>query len=293
MTREDGNTGGIDPAEAPQPIAYRLRWRPAGVLPGAHPGHGDGAEGEFRRHVDLLRQPDPRRIDLRASLRDPYGRLHVRQFSPRRAVPVAALVDLSGSMRFGGAVAGRVAQFARLIALSALRSGDSFGLFAADGHLREDVLLPFARRPGLDGEVAARLEHALPGGAGSDGLLEAAALLPGRRALVFLISDFLMPPRALDTLLDALWRHEVVPVVVSTATLEEGLPRWGFIETADLESGAARLVFMRPRLRERWIAAGRARRAALDATFARRGLRPVALRDRLDVEALTRRLVEG
>lgn len=276
-----------------QPIAYRLRWRPEGVLPGAHPGRGEGAEGEFRRHVDLLRQPDPRRIDLRVSLRDPHGHLHVRQFSPRRAVPVAALVDLSGSMRFGGAVAGRVAEFARLIALSAVRSGDSFGLFGADSRLRADVMLPFARRRGLESEVAALLEAARPHDAGTQGLLEAAALLPGRRALVFLISDFLMPAGALDMLLDALWRHDVVPVVVSDTTLEEGLPRWGFIETADLETGATRLTFMRPRLRQRWIEAERARRAALDASFARRGLRPVELRDRLDVEALTRRLMEG
>ncbi|WGD31374.1 DUF58 domain-containing protein [Ancylobacter sp. WKF20] len=285
-------TGGDD-SLTPQPIAYRLRWRPEGVLPGAHPGRGEGAEGEFRRHVDLLRQPDPRRIDLRVSLRDPHGHLHVRQFSPRRAVPVAALVDLSGSMRFGAAVAGRVAEFASLIALSVVRSGDSFGLFGADSHLREDVMLPFARRRGLESEVAALLTGAHPQGAGCDGLLDAAALLPGRRALVFLISDFLMPAPALDTLLDALWRHDVVPVVVSEATLEDELPRWGFIETADLETGAARLVFMRPRLRQRWIAAEQARRAALEATFARRGLRPFALRDRLDVEALTRRLMEG
>lgn len=285
-------TGGDD-SLTPQPIAYRLRWRPEGVLPGAHPGRGEGAEGEFRRHVDLLRQPDPRRIDLRVSLRDPHGHLHVRQFSPRRAVPVAALVDLSGSMRFGAAVTGRVAAFASLIALSVVRSGDSFGLFGADSRLREDVMLPFARRRGLESEVAALLAGARPQGAGCDGLLDAAALLPGRRALVFLISDFLMPATALDTLLDALWRHDVVPVVVSEATLEDELPRWGFIETADLETGAARLVFMRPRLRQRWIAAEQARRAALDATFARRGLHPFALHDRLDVEALTRRLMEG
>nr|WP_250152227.1 DUF58 domain-containing protein [Ancylobacter radicis] len=270
-----------------------MRWRPEGIIPGAHPGRGEGAEGEFRRHVDLLRHPDPRRIDLRVSLRDPHGQLHVRQFSPRRAVPVAALVDLSGSMRFGEAVAGRVAEFAALIALSAVRAGDSFALFGCDAHLRADAFLPFSRRRGLDDEVRRRLTGLRPQGAGSAGLIEAAGSLPGRRALVFLVSDFLMPEAEREALLDALWRHDVVPVVVSDATLEEGLPRWGFIEMGDLESGAARLVFMRPRLRARWRAAAAASRRALDEAFVRRGLRPFHLRDRLDTEALTRRLMEG
>ena len=283
-------------SEAPAPLSplpYRLRWRPQGVLPGAHPGHGDGTEGEFRRHVSLLRQPDPRRIDLRASLRDPLGDLHVRQYAPRRAVPVAALVDLSGSMRFGDAVAGRVAEFCALMALSALRSGDSFALFGCDARLREAASLPFTRRRGLEDEVRQRLLSARAAGCGAAGLFEAAERLPTRRALVFLVSDFLMPPDEIERLLDALWRHDVVPVMVSDSAVEDGLPRWGFIELADLESGASRTVFMRPALRERWQRQARARREALEAAFARRGLRGVALRDTLDLDALARRLMEG
>lgn len=284
--------GGPSPVER-LPIPYRLRWRPEGIIPGAHPGHGEGAEGQFRRHVPLLRQPDPRRIDLRVSLRDPFGELHVRQFAPRRAVPVAALVDLSGSMRFGGAVAGRVADLCALLALSAVRAGDSFALFGADARLREEVTLPLARRRGLEEEVRERLLAARPGGVGAEGLMEAAARLPGRRALVFLVSDFLMPIEATERLLDALWRHDVVPVVLSDGAVEERLPRWGLIELGDLETGRARLVLMRPGLRARWIATARARRAALADLFARRGLRPVPLADAIDAEALAERLMEG
>ncbi|MCK0208501.1 DUF58 domain-containing protein [Starkeya koreensis] len=276
-----------------QPIPYRLRWRPEGIVPGAHPGHGEGAEGQFRRHVPLLRQPDPRRIDLRISLRDPFGELHVRQFAPRRTVPVAVLVDLSGSMRFGGAVAGRVADLCALLALSAVRAGDSFALYGADARLREEVTLPLARRRGLEEEVRERLLAARPGGTGADGLMEAAARLPGRRSLVFLVSDFLMPLETTERLLDALWRHDVVPVVLSDGAVEERLPRWGLIELGDLETGRARLVFLRPGFRARWIAAARARRAALADLFARRGLRPVPLADALDTDALTERLMEG
>lgn len=283
-------------SEAPAPLSplpYRLRWRPQGILPGAHPGHGDGTEGEFRRHVSLLRQPDPRRIDLRASLRDPLGDLHVRQYAPRRAVPVAALVDLSGSMRFGDAVAGRVAGFCALIALSAMRSGDSFALFGCDEEVREEASLPLTRRRGLEDEVRRRLLGARATGRGAAGLFEAADRLPARRALVFLVSDFLMPMSEIERLLDALWRHDVVPVILSDSAVEEGLPRWGFLELADLENGASRTVFMRPALRERWQRQARERCAALEDALARRGLRGLALRDALDLDALARRLMEG
>lgn len=274
-------------------LPYRLPWRPDGVLPGAHPGHGEGAEGEFRRHVSLLRHPDPRRIDLRASLRDPFGELHVRQFAPRRAVPVAALVDLSGSMRFGEAVAGRVAELCAVIALSAVRSGDSFALYGGDERLREEVSIPPSRRRGLEDEVYARLVTARPSGARMGGLVEAAAHLPTRRSLVFLISDFLAPADEIERLLAALWRHDVVPVVVRDGAVEEALPRWGLIEAGDLETGAARLIFMRPSLRERWIRQACERREALGRLFARHGLRPLDLKDAFDSDALARRLMES
>ncbi|WP_371346305.1 DUF58 domain-containing protein [Ancylobacter sp. IITR112] len=290
MTAREG-----DPLESAElrPLPYRLRWRPEGIFPGAHPGRGEGAEGEFRRHVSLLRQPDPRRIDLRVSLRDPHGELHVRQFAPRRTVPVAMLVDLSGSMRFGAAVTERVAELGALLALSAVRSGDAFALYGCDAGVNEAASLPLARRRGLEEEVRQRLAAAQPRGAGAAGLLEATGRLPGRRSLVFLVSDFLMPAGEIERLLDALWRHDVVPVVVRDGALEEGLPRWGLLELGDLETGAARLVFMRPSLRARWLRAAQERRQALAALFARRGLRPVELKDALDTDALAQRLMEG
>ena len=275
-----------------QPIPYRLRWRPEGVLPGAHPGHGEGAEGEFRRHVSLLRHPDPRRIDLRASLRDPFGELQVRRFSPRRSIAVAALVDLSGSMGFGED-ASRIADLVALLALSAQRSGDSFALFGCDAGVREEASLPLSRRRSIEAEVRERLLVARPAGRSVDGLFDAAERLPARRSLIFLVSDFLTPPPQLERLLDALWRHDVVPVVVRDSSAESELPRWGLIEIADLETGGSRLVLMRPSLRERWRREADERNRALDALFARHGRRPFHLVDELDTDALARRLMEA
>lgn len=266
-------------------LPYRLRWRPRGVRPGAHPGQGEGGDGTFRTLVPLMARPDPRRIDLRASLRDPFEGVHVRTFAPRRATTVAVLTDLSGSMGFDGTGA-EVARLAATLAASAAATGDEFTLFGAGADLREDAVIPATRRRGLGAQVAARVCAATPSGKSAQGLAAAAERLPRRRCLVFLVSDFLMPEADLDLLLDVLWRHDVVPVVVRDSRAEGDVPAWGLMEIADAETGARRLVFMRPGLRARWQAAAQARIAALEACFSGRGQAAFHLVDRFDADAL-------
>ena len=57
---------------------------------------------EFNRLVSLQQYPDPRRLDLRASIIDPYKRWLVREFKQKSSVSVFAIVDLSASVRFNG-----------------------------------------------------------------------------------------------------------------------------------------------------------------------------------------------
>lgn len=266
-------------------VPYRLRWRPRGVRPGAHPGQGDGGDGTFRALVPLVARPDPRRIDLRASLRDPFEGVHVRTFAPRRATTVAVLTDLSGSMGFDGTGA-EVARLAATLAASAGATGDEFTLIGAGDSVRADAFIPASRRRGLGAQVAATLSRAEPAGKSAQGLAAAAERLPRRRCLVFLVSDFLMPQADLDLTLDALWRHDVVPVVVRDSRAEGDVPAWGLMEIADVETGGRRLAFMRPGLRARWQAAARAWLAALEASFAARGYTPFHLVDRFDPDAL-------
>jgi uncharacterized protein (DUF58 family) len=283
------------PAPEPQPLPYRLRWRPGDAFIGAHPGRGDGTGGVFQRHVPLLRHPDPRRIDLRATFRDPMQELHVRQFAKRSAIAVVAIVDLSGSMGFESRVERMhvVAEFCATVAVSARRMGDRFGLIGCDAAVRDDVFMPPMRHQGLETEVFDRLVRAVPRGASAGGLIAAADRLPARRCLVFVVSDFLMPFPQVDQLLGALWRHDVVPVVVRDRGEEQDLPAWGLIELRDLETGHRRLAVMRPSLREAWRRAGAERRTGLDRLFRQYGRAPFHLVDQLDPDALAEHLLAG
>ena len=77
---------------APQEFHYRLAHRSSGWRPGAHPGTRLGAGQEFVSHMSLYARPDPRRLDLRASLRDLSGNWLVRVHRQRASVPVHAIV---------------------------------------------------------------------------------------------------------------------------------------------------------------------------------------------------------
>ncbi|MDQ2081629.1 hypothetical protein RA307_15695 [Xanthobacteraceae bacterium Astr-EGSB] len=278
-----------------QPLAYRLRWRPRDAFIGAHPGGGEGAGGTFQRHVPLLRHPDPRRIDLRATFRDPMEEIHVRQYTKRSAIVAVAVVDLSGSMGFEGRVTRMrvVAELCATLALSARRMGDRFALIGCDADVRDDVFVAPTRHPGVEVEVFDRLMRAVPQGESTAGLLAVADRLPARPSLVFIISDFLMPLPRVDELMNAFWRHDVVPVVVRDRGEEQDLPAWGLIELRDLETGRRRLTLMRPALREAWRRAGQARRVELDRCFRRRGRVPFHVVDGLDADALAEHLLAG
>src|SRR5262245_45957151 len=130
-------------ASAPQyvtaDLAYRLAWRSRAVRAGAHRSTHRGAGGLFRDLASLLEHPDPRRIDVRQSLRDPFEAIHVRRFEQKSAVAVTMLLDVSGSMSFAGRTRKMrlAADLAAVIAASARRTGDTFSLIACDEAVRQ------------------------------------------------------------------------------------------------------------------------------------------------------------
>ncbi|SMF96851.1 Protein of unknown function DUF58 [Methylomagnum ishizawai] len=274
---------------------YAVGWRTAGLHPGGHVGARFGGGHEFAGHAPFLAHPDPRHLDFRASLRDPFGQLLTRTFRQRCSIPVYVLADLSASMGFRGSAAklDLLARFAAACAYSAYRSGDGFGFIGCDEGIRWELCLPCRFHKGAGPELEARLKDFTPTGRSAGGLLEAAPHLGKRRALVFLVSDFHFPLAWAEGLLDALVRHDVVPVVVWDSAEYQRLPQFGLVAIEDPETGARRRLLMRPALRERFRAAFAARREALIRLCAYRGREPFFLADQFDADAMTRYFVSG
>lgn len=272
-------------------IVYRLRGPAAGPGPGAHRARDTGGLGTFRDQVPFWRHPDARRIDLRATLRDPFEGTVVRRFEQSRALEVWAMVDVSASMRFRGEgeAWALVTELCTALARSATRIGDAFGLVACGA--RAETLVPASRRRGTAEAVADALAAVVPGGASAAGLAQAAAGLSGRRKLVVAISDFRVPASVLAGLFEALQGHDVVPVAIEDGALDAGLPAFGLIELEDLEGGGRRRVLMRPSLRARWLAREAERREALRRLALRHGRPPYRLAGRFDGDDFSRHLL--
>lgn len=239
--------------------------------------------------------PDARRIDVRATLRDPFETTFVRRSKPRVSIDLYALVDLSGSLRYEGRASKRdlVTQLCVALADSATRGGDRFGLVGCDAHVRDDCFLPASKRRGIAAEAAERLAEADFCGDDAEGLSTAAQRLVGARKMVFLISDFLLPLDLLRRTFEGLSQHDVVPVVIGDTSEDLELPDWGLLELADLETGQRGTVFMRPSLKARWLEADRIRRVAIRRFALEHGRTPVTIANQLDVDAFSRALLEA
>lgn len=274
---------------------YRLPRRSGGWRPGSHPGSSLGAGQEFVSHVSLYDRPDPRRLDLRASLREVRGDWLVRVNRQRVSVPVYLIADVSTSMSFGFPKSKLqvVADFVTALGHSAFRVGDALGMLAFDAHERSDLFVPALLSRGV-GEVMASMLANYEGTAGSsDGLEEAALHLAGRHGLTFLASDFHWPLDRLDRVLDLLSHSYIVPLVVWDPVEIQPPKHDGLMPLRDVESGRLSTVWLRPSMRSRWYEAVEQRQAELNRLFTARGIRPFYMTGEFDNEALSHYFFEA
>ncbi len=271
-------------------LHYRIAGASRGQTPGHHRSRHRGNGFEFRGHANLHDAPDARRIDVHASLRDPFGRWIVRLQQQRLSIPVAVVADLSASMAVDGAShkQGVLADLVESLAWSAWRTGDSFGFVGCDAVVRRDLLLPQTRARGAGTALAATLRGLPLDGRSARGLLQAPWHLPQRRALVFLVSDFHLPLADVAAVLARLAHHEVLPVVVWPQDEFDLGVLHGFADMAEPESGQRQWLWWRPALRRRWQEAAQKRRADLLALFRAQRLSPLFIEGAFDADAVTR-----
>ena len=94
----------------------------------------------FDRLVTLIDNPDPRRLDIRASLRDPFEQWWVREYKQKATIPVIAILDLSLSAGFEGEEKNIffLESFLKSLLRSTYLMGDRVGLIAFDMEIKEE-----------------------------------------------------------------------------------------------------------------------------------------------------------
>lgn len=280
----------------PQDIYYRLNWRARGAQPGSHSTRMPGGSMDFRGFVPFLENPDPRRIDFRASLRSIPKKLMSKAFYERGAVDVVAILDLSASMHFSGATEKLhlAADIAASIAWSATRHGDNFSLIACDDEVRLDMFLPPSPRQGLAQDVHDKLMHArFKDGSNASALTRAVELLRKKRSLVFLFSDFHFDEKFMLETLMTFGTHDVVPLVLWDSAEYQNVPEWGWARVRDMEGAGTGSLFMRRGLAAKIRHAYAQRRQQIIRICKQAGVRtPFFAEDSFKAEQLTRHLLE-
>lgn len=252
-----------------KPFTYTVSWKSSSQHLGDHKGTQRGLGFDYRGNVSLVDYPDARRMDLRQTLRDPYEQVQVRLYNQDNITPVYAVCDLSGSMQYKGSQRklDKAREIAASVVLSASNMGDVFSLIAYDREVLEDYTLPLGHDLHHALEAISELQHKIDRRVGGNGILDVPQYLSQNRGLVFWVSDFHMPLPLIEQALNAMSRHQVVPVVLWDAMEYRRLPKFGFGTMIDPESGENRTVFFRQALREKFLGAFAARREALEALF--------------------------
>lgn len=272
-----------------QEVHYKVPWRTSSSFPGYHASQQKGGGLQFRHHVPLADAPDPRRFDLRASLNDPFKQIRVRVYQQRSNIPVVVIADLSASMGFVGQQCKMqtLATFVESISYSAYRTGDTFGFIGMGDEHTQPWLLPQTLNRSAGKELATALSSYQPIAANAAGLLKAAEHLGGRRALVFLLSDFHFPLAFCKQLMTNLAYHDVVPVVLWDQQEYQYLPSFGLAHVTDAETQQSKTLFMRPRLKQQIEANFAQRKTELFDLFGAYGRSPLLLEQGFNADEVT------
>jgi uncharacterized protein (DUF58 family) len=232
---------------------------------------------------------DIRLIDWNVSARmnEPYVKLFVEE----REMTVLLLVDMSASGRFGSRDQEKrelAAELAAILAFSAIRNNDRVGLIIFTDEVERFVPPKKGKKHVL--RVISEILSYTPRSPRTDlsAGLDFLGRIARRRAVAFLVSDFLAPLGQYErSLRIAGRRHDLIPVTV-TDPLEEALPPVGLLELEDPETGEL-VVFDSSGPEGRALAGeSKARREALQALFRRLDLDAISVRtDRPYLPALT------
>ncbi|MBN1491284.1 MAG: DUF58 domain-containing protein [Phycisphaerae bacterium] len=212
---------------------------------------------EFDEVREYFPGDDIRTIDWNVTART--GTAHVKRYVEEREMTAILLVDMSLSGRFGSAEQLKIdlaTEISAVLAFSAIKNNDKIGLLLFTDHVEKYVPAKKGKQHVL--RVIRELLNFEPKAGGTDvaGALEFLNKVLKRKAVVFLVSDFIDTDYERDLALTKS-RHDLIPVRISDPR-ETTLPDVGLIELEDAETGE-RIVIDTHRRRLRDVFASRGR----------------------------------
>lgn len=185
---------------------------------------------------------DVRAIDWNVTAR--YNEPYVKVFEEERELTMILMVDISGSERFGsrGQLKSEVVtEIAATMAFSATQNNDKIGLMLFSDQV--ELYIPPKKGKSHVLRIIRELIEFSPKSKGTN-ISEALRFLSGvmkKKAIVFLISDFLTADNYEHTLKIASKKHDITGIRVYDMR-EEKLPNLGMVPMLDAESDVVRMI---------------------------------------------------
>jgi uncharacterized protein (DUF58 family) len=196
---------------------------------------------EFAEIRQYLPGDDIRSIDWNVTAR--MGEPFVKKYVEERELTLLLAVDGSASSLFGSGPKTKrqvAAEFSAVLALTAIRQQDKVGLIIFTDHVEHYIPPAKGRRHCL--KIISELLHFQPSSNKTNiaTALDTAVKILNKRAIIFLVSDFLTCDYEGSIKL-VNQRHDVIGVSV-TDSRERELPKVGLLELQDWETGETMLV---------------------------------------------------
>ncbi len=246
-------------------------------LAGGYHSMFKGRGMEFSEVREYQFGDDVRNIDWNVTSR--MGHPFVKKYVEERELTVVLLVDISASGTFGSTEqvkAEMTAEVCALLAFSAIQNNDRVGLLLFSDRIEKFIPARKGQRHVL--RVIREILFHRPQGKGTDlaGALEYLGRVVRRRAVVFLVSDFLTqdferPLRLVNKV------HDLVALSIRDPR-EGELPAVGLLTLEDAETGVVQVVDTSvPRLREAFRRSAQEERQKLRDLFRRLAIDSVEL----------------
>ncbi|MBO4618539.1 MAG: DUF58 domain-containing protein [Victivallales bacterium] len=259
-------------------LEIRTRKEVTDVLAGDYKSAFRGAGMEFDEVREYLPGDDVRSIDWNVTARQ--GRPFIKRFQEERELTVFFAVDLSASGFYGAGQTSKndlAAELCATLAFSAVKNNDKVGLLLFTD--RTELFIPPIKGTTRAMRIIREVLGFRPQGTGTDlaGAVNFLARVLKKRAVVFLISDFIGGGDYDKPLQLLAQRHDVVALQLNDAS-EQTLPNAGLIEMQDAETGETILVDTASRaVRDAFAVATTRRQALLTSRLQRLGVDQLAL----------------
>jgi uncharacterized protein (DUF58 family) len=224
-------------------IEIKTRHAVNDVFAGRYHSVFKGRGMEFDEVREYVPGDDIRAIDWNVTART--GVPHIKKFVEEREMTVMLLIDISGSNDFGSASQLKrdlAAEVAAMLAFSATRNNDRIGLILFSDQV-EKYIPP---RKGTTAHILRMIREILyhiPQSRKTDArpALDFLNHTTTRKAVTFLISDFIFSENAEKPLKITARRHDLIAIAIADRH-ERMWPKAGLIEWRDPESGGRILV---------------------------------------------------